>query len=309
MKKMKSVSMVMFCLLPGVIVATGCAGADDMGSDAVNGSSTAPSAEASATDPLAAEHARAAEKYIAQIAPETLLARLDFDDGNLVTFEELNGGVLVRELTHADQETHHLPAHATSALDAFKAMAPARAVPAALAAAHARMYTQEGDGTLPRAPAEGAPGTGENEKDLEHSGQFEQSGGAFAGSVFTGQFCSFSGAAPNYIHTNHTSSQTHTTSNVNTAYFASATDIGTLGAQACSDGKCGGSVTIQAGYGNSGFYDAGQSCSKKSCAWWDFVCKALGEVTICGPRKVKFDLKETKISSQIRFHDCAKFTQ
>lgn len=311
MKHLKSASRILFCLLPGVIIATGCAGADTMGDEPGNGSATVQDSETNSAATPTDEHARAAADFVARIAPEKLLARLDFEDGNLVTFEELDNGVLVRELTHADHETHHLPAQAMSALDAFKAMAPSRAVPSALVDAHARMYPAAAEvvSALPADGAANAPKAAEHEQDLQHGGQFEQSGGAFPGSTFTSQFCSFSSASPNYIHTNHTSSLTHTTSNVNTVYFASATDIGTLGAQACSNGNCGGSVTIQAGYGNSGFYDAGQACSKKSCAWWDFICKALGETTICGPREVKFDLKETQISSQVRFHDCAKFTQ
>jgi hypothetical protein len=240
------------------------------------------------------------------------LARLDFENGSVVRFEELADGIVVSELSPAATPSLLGSGRHTTALDAYRRLAPKNAVPAALAEVHRRLHPaalesveQLGDATeISETPAAEEL---QYDSDLEHTGQFQQAGGSYSFSQFLIDACNIPVTARNYKHGNATSSHTHTTTNVNTAYFAVAADIGIISSRACSNGACGSPIQVQPGFRNSGFFDAGQQCTG-GCAPLDFVCQILGEVRICSPKKVKFEVRNVNISSQIRMHDCAAFT-
>jgi hypothetical protein len=137
--------------------------------------------------------------------------------------------------------------------------------------------------------------------DLEPTGRLQQE---LTAAQFEGPACDFPLVGSNYKHPNRTAGHTHTTKDVHTAYFAVGSDIGIIGAQACSNAKCGPAISLQAGFYNSGFYDAGLTC-EKDCGLFGL----WGCVEVCRDRKVTFELKSTKVSASVRFHDCAAFNQ
>ena len=277
MKHFKTLSFPTLSLL----VATGCGAADEIG--AVDGT------EPRDTSATAAEAAAGAE-----------LARIEFADGNVVRFEELNGGVLVMEIGSELNPRRVSAKSGMTALAAFQSLAPGRTVPAALERAHERMYPA--GATLATTPEADTAAEGlqdlELDADLEHNGEFQQS---YPAANFLRVMCDFP-LTNAYKHQNRTDAHTDVSMNVNTAYYAIGSDIGTITAKACAgknaggyfDGKCSAALPIQAGYHTSGYYDAGLSCSKS----WG--------VEICFPKEVRFELQYNKISSSVRFHECAK---
>ena len=100
--------------------------------------------------------------------------------------------------------------------------------------------------------------------------------------------------------------------NIHSAYYAAGSDLGIITEQACAGksdsqgffvGQCNTQTAVQAGFAVSGLYDAGQKC--------DTACGPFGQgcVTICVPRQVRWDLRHGKISSNVRFHECAKLAR
>ncbi|HEX6276482.1 MAG TPA: hypothetical protein VFZ53_25750 [Polyangiaceae bacterium] len=240
------------------------------------------------------------------------LARIEFPDGNSVRFEELEGGILVTEVGSELNPRHLVPREGMSALAAFRELAPNREVPAALARLHERIYPEralDAEGIQSTAPGKALRATPDDaelplDPDLEHNGQFQQSGGSYPAANFIANMCDFPNTAPNFRSTNHTAAHTKTTPDIHTAYFATASDIGIITARACANNNCGNTVTLQAGFHSSGFYDAGNKCDETCCLFG--LC---GCVSICTPRKVSFAQVSGKISSSVRFHECGAFTR
>ena len=196
-----------------------------------------------------------------------MLARLTLRMETTSRVEELGDGVLVTEVGHMSN-TRHLAVEQTTALGAFKALAPATPAPAALLRAHERMYPA-GATILKELPAEGlalpAGAAGEQyDEDLQHSGQFELPGGAYPFSSFSSQLCNFSSASPNYIHGDHTSSRVHSTPKVHTAYGrrAATSRRWTPGLRRRQLRQFGLHSTRLA---TKRFYDAGQKCTTNRC--------------------------------------------
>ena len=236
------------------------------------------------------------------------LARIDFPDGNSVRFEELDGGILVMEVGPELNPLHLMRKEGMSPLEAFRALAPGREVPPALLRAHERIYptasqleAEEVETTTPLTRPDDADLP--MDQDLEHNGQFQQSGGSYPASLFVSGMCNFPMTAPNYIQINNSVPHIETTSNINTAYFAVASDIGIITAKACANNSCGPAIALQAGFHNSGFYAAGQRCSRSCCPLG--LC---GCTEVCTPRKVKFDVITGKVSTTVRFHECSSFS-
>jgi hypothetical protein len=240
------------------------------------------------------------------------LARIDFADGNSVRFEELDGGILVTELGSELNPRHLVPRDGMSALAAFRELAPDREVPEALERVHERirptasLETEGVQSTAPRKALRATPDDADApmDPDMEHNGQFQQSGGSYPAATFIANMCDFPNTAPNFRSTNHTAAHTKTTPDIHTAYFAVASDIGIITARACANNSCGNTITLQAGFHSSGFYDAGNVCDETCCLFG--LC---GCVSICTPRKVSFAQVSGKISSSVRFHECGAFTR
>jgi hypothetical protein len=212
--------------------------------------------------------------------------------------------VLVTE-TGSDLNPNHLvPRDGLTALEAFRTLAPGRAVPAALLRLHQQLYQAGSDlaaeSVLPEPTAAELP----LDADLEHNGQFQQTAGSYPYATFNANMCNIPNVVPNYRFANLTSPLTKSTPNIKTAYFAVASDIGIITARACSNNNCGAAITLQAGYHNSGFYDAGEKCEETCAILGTWSC-----ITICAPRKVKFDVSTNRISTNVRYHECAAFTR
>jgi hypothetical protein len=229
------------------------------------------------------------------------LARIDFSDGNSVRFEELDGGVLVTETGPELNPNHLVPHEGMTALEAFRTLAPGREVPAALMRMHQQLY--EGGSDLAAESVQPTAVELSPDADLEHNGQFQQTAGSYPYATFNANMCNIPNVVPNYRFANLTAPFSKSTPGIHTAYFAVGSDIGIITAKACSDNKCGGAITLQAGYHNSGFYDAGDKCEKTCAILGIWSC-----VTICVPRKVKFDVITNKVSTNVRYHECAAFT-
>lgn len=239
----------------------------------------------------------------AELAGEGVeLARIDFSDGNSVRFEVLDGGVLVTEVGSDLNPKHLLPREGMTALEAFRSLAPGREVPAALLRMHERLY--EGGSDLSAETVQPEAAELPVDRDLEHNGQFQQTAGSYPYATFNANMCNIPNVVPNYRMSNVTTAFTKSTPDINTAYFAVASDIGIVTAKACSNGSCGGPTTLQAGYHNSGFYDAGQKCEKSCLILGTWNC-----VTVCTRKKVKFDVVVGKVSNSVRYHECAAFTR
>ncbi len=274
-----------------LLLAAGCSAADDGHVDGVEADTAQPQAETSAS---------------------TELARVEFDDGRVVRFEELAGGILISDFGPSTSTPRLVPQAGMKALDAFKAVAPGRAVPAALLQMHERMYPA-GATVVPEA------NTGEVfeaeepsfDEDAEHNGEFQQS---LPSSNFSSRFCNFpTGNGLNYKHMNRTDVHTDTSMGIHTAYYAIGADIGTITLQACAGKNAGGyfsgicaptAAVYNEGYGGSTYYDAGIACPGDP----NLLCRIFGCPKICTPRKVRFELHHGKISSNVRFHECASFT-
>jgi hypothetical protein len=241
-----------------------------------------------------------------QVSEGLELARVEFEDGNVVRFEELDGGVLVTE-SGSDLNVRHLtPKDGMTALEAFKTLAPDRAIPAALNQMHTRLHPEGATHVAPQSESE-TPAEQDvpADPDLEHNGEFQA---GYPAASFLQTMCDFPLTAPSYKHTNRTDPHTDVSLNIHNAYFAVGADVGIVTAQPCAGqsdskgfftGKCGSAVSVNPGFANSGLYDAGDSCSK-SCTL------LFGCVTICHPKQVRFELRYNKISSSVRFHECAK---
>jgi hypothetical protein len=275
-----------------LLLAAGCGAADDGGN--VEGSETATPSGTQTEATAGAE-----------------LARVEFDDGNVVRFEELAGGVLVSEIGPLTNARHLVPREGLTALEAFKAMAPARTVPPALLQMHERMYPA--GVTIAREPDDSAAPAAEEpsfDEDAEHDGQFQQS---YPSAQFLAQLCDFpTNNGLNYKHANRTDVHSDTSMGIHTAYYAVAADIGTITLQVCAGknaggpfvGICSDTGVYNAGLGGSTFYDAGVSCPGDP----NLFCKIFGCPKICTLRKVRFELDHGKISNNVRFHECARFT-
>lgn len=244
-----------------------------------------------------------------EVAANTELARIEFEDGNVVRFEELYGGVFISETGSVLNARHLTPKDGVTALETFKALAPGRAVPQALMDVHARMYPSGAKLVNTKSTPVGAATDTEKQStapDLEHNGEFQQ---LFPSSTFVTQMCPFPTVAPSYIHLNRTDPHTDVSLNIHTAYYAAGADIGIITEQACagkSDSRgafvsqCNSPTVVNPGFAVEGTYDAGLKCSK-SCGLFGGGC-----ITICdGPNLVRWDLHHVNISPSVRFHDCA----
>jgi hypothetical protein len=177
---------------------------------------------------------------------------------------------------------------------------------------HERLYPP--GATMAKEPSSGAAAgaapAGQElplDPDLEHNGEFQQS---YPAANFLQVMCDFPTASPSYKHTNRVDPHTDTSLNVHTAYYAVGADIGTITAQACAgknaggyfNGSCSSTTAVNAGYHSSAYYDAGLQCDK--------TCTLLfGCVSICVPKQVRLELRYNRISSSVRFHDCARITK
>jgi hypothetical protein len=287
--------IAMACATLAAVMVVGCGAADDAGSTEGAASPSAPSAEETAA-------VAGAE-----------LARIEFEDGNVVRFEDLAGGVLISELGPDHNPRHLVAKEGMTALAMYQALAPGRTVPAALMRMHERLYPTG----AALAPSEGAvpgatPVTEEApfDADLEHNGEFQQS---YPAASFLQTMCDFpTNNGLNYKHTNRTDVHTDTSMGVHTAYFAVGADIGTITARACAgknaggyfNGICGSTVTVNAGYHQSGYYDAGLSCPGDP----NLFCQIFGCPKICTYRLVRFHVEHGKISTNVRFHECARLS-
>lgn len=239
------------------------------------------------------------------------LARLEFDDGNVVRFEALKGGVLVTELG-SDLNPRRIPQMAgLTALAAFERLAPGREVPERLLQMHESMYSAQ-SAAAERFDRASEPASLPFDPDLEHDGDFQQ---AYPASTFLNVMCDFPTGNGSYKHTNRTDAHMDASMDVHMAYFAVGSDLGTITAQPCAgeneggffDGECGSTIPVQAGYHNSGFYDAGpnQVCSGGS----GFLeCTLFGCFTVCYHPQVRFELRYGKVSTNVNFHECVQVT-
>jgi hypothetical protein len=196
-----------------------------------------------------------------------------------------------------------------TALDAFKTLAPGRAVPDRLLQMHDQMYSGGNAITIERNESELA--ATESDPDLEHDGDFQQS---YPASTFLSIMCDFPTGNGSYKHTDRTDAHTDASLDVHSAYFAVGSDSGTVTAQPCSgentggifDGECGSTITVNAGFHNSGFYDAGPD---PICEGGDgFGCELFGCVEVCYRPLVRFELNYGKISPSVNFHECVQVT-
>jgi hypothetical protein len=309
-----------WCAMSVLVLAMGCSAADGEESPTGVGSAQPNGARATETN-FATDGApdpSAPPKTATQGSPSDVrLAQLDFEDGTQVIFEALGDGVLVTELGSQDTAPHLDPNAGMTALEAFQALAPTQAVPEALMTAHLRLHPS--DVTMSTAKdqvnvennlrepgaslEEGGSDVEQLDADLEHNGQFQQSALPFK--TFAAQMCDFPNRLPNYKHASVTAGHTHATANINTAYYAVGSDVGTITAKACVDKKCSVANPVQAGGRASAFYDAGLSC-KKDCS--HILGIPLGCVEICKNKLVKFEGVFTAISSKVSYHDCSRFT-
>lgn len=274
------------CAALTILSSMGCSAAGDVGGSNVVpvGESDAPAAEGGAE-----------------------LARVEFDDGNVVRFEALQGGVLVSELG-SDLNPRRIPQTAgLTALAAFEKLAPGREVPERLLQMHERMHSAQ---SVAAERFDGAR-KAESEQldpDLEHDGEFQQS---YPASTFLSVMCDFPTGNGSYKHTNRTDAHPDISMDVHMTYFAVGSDLGIITAQPCAgenlggffDGECGSTVPVQAGYHNSGFYDAGpnQVCEGGS----GFLeCTLFGCYTVCYHPQVRFELHYGKVSTNVNFHEC-----
>ena len=289
-----AVSALVFALGCGADAGGGSPGAGDSETNAATETDFGTTAEATPGGDVAQTHGASASG--------TRVAQLDFEDGNQVFFEELDGGVLVTEVGPQTNLPHLKVKPEMTALAAFQALAPSRAVPNALMKAHLHMYPVDAvtEPVKDEAIVEGS----KLDADLEHNGQFQQSALPFA--TFAAQMCDFPTTSPNYKHHNVTTSHTHPTDKVNTAYYAVGSDVGIITAKACVNGTCSTTANVQAGVQLSGFYDGGLACDK-DCSHILFF--SLGCVSICNKKQVKFEGVFSAISSRVRYHDCARFTR
>jgi hypothetical protein len=306
MKYTKTVSGIVF------VFAFGCGSADESDVEVIEG--PAPIA---ATSSEAGEAENIAED--AQISEDATtsheLARIEFDDGNVLRFEQVGDGMLMLETGPSWNPRHYVPREGVSPLEAFKALAPDLDLPSALVE-HDRLMFPHGAKLLPETirPSDSPAlqrlddGSLVNE-DVEHTGQFEQSGGLYPWSQFSQEWCNFAMNSPgDFKHGNSTGGHSHIVQKANHAYIAAGADIGDFGIQFCADDSCNAVYQVSPGTSASLNYSAGQSCSG-SCAWWDFVCKALGPVQVCSPRYRRVVTTMSGISNGERQHDCGAFTE
>jgi hypothetical protein len=234
------------------------------------------------------------------------LARLEFDDGNVVRFEALAGGMLVSELGPDLNPRRIVPGMGLNALETYKALAPGQAVPERLLAMHESMYAGASDVDVENVPATEPA----NDSDLEHEGDFQQ---AYPADQFMAQMCDFPLGGGSYKHQNRTDAHIDASLDVHLAYFAVGSDKGIITAKPCAgentggffDGECGSTVAVQAGTNNSGFYESGpnQVCEGGS----GFLeCTLFGCVTVCFHPLVRFELNYGKVSTDVNFHECVQ---
>lgn len=276
-------------------VATGAAGSESLSGSGHNGN--APTSGSSG-----AEAANATTQPAALSALE--LARVEFSDGNVVQFESIEGGVLISELGPAINPPHLTPRDGLTALEAFKALAPDRSVPAALLRAHERMYPA--GAKLVAAPKElasekSAPASElPFDANMEHNGEFQQATGSLPAATFLKTWCDFTTTdGLSYKHTSRTDTHNDISLKIHSAYSAHGADIGIITAQVCFDvdktpNNCNAIASTNPGFARTFTWDGGLSCSSG------------GGVTICIPRQVRLDIRYGKVSSSVRFHDCAK---
>ncbi|MET0411502.1 MAG: hypothetical protein ABW217_09400 [Polyangiaceae bacterium] len=291
MKNIKAIH----CATLAILATVGCsAGHDDAWNDenAADVASNAPAAVENESD--------GADKE---------LARLEFEDGNVVRFEALHDGVLVSEMGADLNPRRLVPREGMTALDAFRALAPGRAVPVRLLQMHVQMYS--GGNAITAERNESDPAATESDPDLEHDGDFQQ---ALPASAFLSVMCDFPTGNGSYKHSNRTDAHTDASLDVHSAYFAVGSDSGTVTTQACVgentggffDGDCGGTTAVPAGFQTSAFYDAGPD---QICDGGDgFGCELFGCVEVCYRPLVRFELNYGKISPSVNFHECVQVT-
>lgn len=263
------------------------------------GCSAAGDDEGAYAEPVVESQAPASEK-------SDELARIEFDDGNVVRFEALNGGVLVSELGPELNPRRLSPGMARTALDAYKALAPGREIPARLLQMHDSMHSQ-GDLYSEQVDSSGSESNVSSDPDVTHDGDFQQ---ALPAASFLAEMCNFPTGNGSYKHTDRTDTHTDASLDINAAYYAVGSDSGTLTAQACVgenaggffDGDCGGAVSVTAGARFSGFYDAGEImiCHESD----GFGCELFGCVDVCVVNTKRFELNYVKLSPTVNFHEC-----
>jgi hypothetical protein len=277
----------MTCAALAFLLAVGCGAGDD---SALEGPAPGgPSA-------VEAEAAEGAE-----------LARVEFEDGNVVRFEALSGGVLITELGSEENPRHFQPKEGLTALEAFRTLAPEHEVPEALLRAHERMYPADVTIAPPASETDTTPSSEELplDPDLEHNGEFQQS---LPSATFLANMCNFPTGSGSYKHPNRTDVHVDTSMNVHTAYYAVGADIGIIKSRACAGkntggifkGNCSTWTTTNPGGVASAYYDAGIACPDDP----NWLCELFGCPKICELRKVRLDIWHDKISNSVRFHDC-----
>jgi hypothetical protein len=281
---------VIHCATLAILATVGCsAGHDDEWND--ENSASVPSD----TPAVSESDSEGADKE---------LARLEFDDGNVVRFEELNGGVLVSELGSELNPRRLVPREGMTALDAFAALAPGREVPARLLQMHQRMHTYRDALTVE--PVHSATDA-EYDSDLQPGGDFEQ---LFPASTVLANLCNFPAGSRNYKHTNRTDAHVDVSLDVNSAFMAVAADSGTLNAQLCVgkneggifDGDCSGKSLVLPGQQSANFYDGGPLDCSESCF--------LGScVEVCVRKLRRIEVVFEHVSGALNFHDCAQITE
>jgi hypothetical protein len=252
-------------------------------------------------------------------APEPeLLAQVDFDDGNVVTFERLGKGILILEIGPEGNPRRFEP-RGDSAVESFRRLSPVSAVPEALIAADSRFAAPPGavfmknpmaaymrDGRLDESAMhealervrEALP------EEPERTGQFEQAQGSYPWSTFELSYCNWEPAlAYDFKHADADRGHTHATPQSHRTYSAVGSDIGDVSVQMCADGGCNPWHNVAQGEAAVVDYDAGfdelEICppwfDPRGCEWAYFA------------RYPAIELKSSNVSAGERFHECAWF--
>jgi hypothetical protein len=251
-------------------------------------------------------------------AQRDLLGEVSFDDGNVVTFEALEGGIVIVE-SGPDGNPRHFSPEGGSAVEAFQRLAPGREVPAALKAAdtrfnrpagaivmHQPLSAYEKDGVLDRAAVLEAAARAEQASIDEpaRTGEFESDVfGAFMCTPFRSQYCNFSLVGPTDhklcdLGVNRTDSAT-----ARKVYSAYGANIGNVTVQLCADNSCNQPYNVAQGTATSVFYDGGTK-TLEVCP--PFIDPRGCQVLIFDVTR-KMQTKATGVSSGERYHDCGWF--
>ncbi|HEY8946080.1 MAG TPA: hypothetical protein VIM73_17550 [Polyangiaceae bacterium] len=303
--------------MPGFVLAAalavGCAAADDQ--EVIEGALPTPISAAEEEEAARNLGAFVARGKLASAARE--IARVEFEDGNVVRFERLGDGLLITEVGPATNPKHYASREETP-VEAFRRLAPRREIPAALIEFDRELYplgakSIPGRVSVEKVPSSAAASEEESPpgSDVKHTGQFQQSGGLYPYSLFSQNMCNFPLDSPSdFKHGNSTGGHSHIIAKANKAYVAAASDIGDFTIKFCLDNDTNCNAPFQVNPGHSAVlnYDAGQTC-KGNCSWWDLACQILGEVKICTPKYRRMATTTAGLSPGERYHDCAAYTE